>query len=40
MANLDGEFFGLVFLGFQATQKFTPKINVRNCRHSSPIEVT
>ena len=43
MANLDSEFFGLVFPGLpalQATQKFTPKIHVQNCRHSSPISLS
>ena len=41
MANFDSEFFGLVFPGFQATpKKFTPKIHVQNCRHSSPISLS
>ena len=40
MANFDSEFFGLVFPGFQATQKITPKIHVQNCGHSSPISLS
>ena len=40
MANFDSELFGLVFPGFQATQKIhAQKIHVQNCRHSSPIFV-
>ena len=41
MANFDREFLRPCFFqGFRPPNKFTPKIHVQNCRHSSPISLS
>ena len=37
---LIANFSALFFQGFRPPQKFTPKIHVQNCRHSSPISLS